>query len=124
MNNNRLCLIFIQLKVYWYSSRSFCHFSNGETTFSSLGKETRSNIGSAVNPIALRTAKTPLWSFGCFECNRVKGKIFSSSRTPNLAAVGNGARTAEFLPLKMYPFTLSFHFYSNNPVTVLVIFMK
>ena len=24
-----------------------------------------------VNPIALRIAKTP-WSFGCFECNRVK----------------------------------------------------
>ena len=25
-----------------------------------------------LNPIALRTAKT-LWSFGCSECNRVKG---------------------------------------------------
>ena len=27
------------------------------------------------NPIALRTAKT-LWSFGCFECNRVKTLLF------------------------------------------------
>ena len=33
-------------------------------------------VSQIVNPVALRTAKTP-WSFGCSECNRVKVNVYA-----------------------------------------------
>ena len=36
------------------------------------------HLSKKINPIALRTAKT-LWSFGCSECNRVKGGNIETS---------------------------------------------
>ena len=55
-----------------YTSMFFFHFSeiNNYCDFFP-GQHGPSKIGSALNPIALRTAKTPK-SLGCSECNRVK----------------------------------------------------
>ena len=67
-----MAFLFICLKV---RTTSYHHCTNGkkfgDILFAALGNKTISNIGSTLNPIALRMAKT-LWSFDRSECNRVK----------------------------------------------------
>ena len=53
------------LKVFWYTFRG-----DNNAIFIFI-----SSVGSAINPISFRKAKT-LWSFGLSEWNRVKGKNY------------------------------------------------
>ena len=60
----------------------------------------------ALNPIALRTAKT-LWSFGHSECNRVKGmNLLLEEVLYGLTPTVKQGRIADLLPLPVYSLPL------------------